>query len=104
MRLYRPAHCRQRDLEELTNVTDLGAVIAAKSASGSKSFEIRLDPAELGRVEVRLTVGSDGKADATIVAHRPETLALLLRDSQNLERTLKESGLDVSQLQPQFLA
>lgn len=86
----------QRDMEELTNVTDLGAVIAAKSAAGSKSFEIRLDPAELGRVEVRLTVGSDGKADATIVAHRPETLALLLRDSQNLERTLKESGLDVS--------
>jgi chemotaxis protein MotD len=86
----------QRDMEELTNVTDLGAVIAAKSAAGVKSFEIRLDPAELGRVEVKLTLGVDGKADATIVAHRPETLALLLRDSQNLERTLKESGLDVS--------
>ncbi len=86
----------QQDMEELTNVMDLGAVIAAKSSAGAKSFEIRLDPAELGRVEVRLTVGSDGKADATIVAHRPETLALLLRDSQNLERTLRESGLDVS--------
>ena len=82
--------------EEITNVTDLGAVIAAKSAAGAKSFEIRLDPAELGRVEVKLTVGADGKADATIVAHRPETLALLLRDSQNLERTLKESGLELS--------
>ena len=82
--------------EEITNVTDLGAVIAAKSAAGAKSFEIRLDPAELGRVEVKLTVGADGKADAMIVAHRPETLALLLRDSQNLERTLKESGLELS--------
>jgi chemotaxis protein MotD len=86
----------QSAAEELTNVTDLGAVIAAKSAAGAKSFEIRLDPAELGRVEIKLTVGADGKADATIVAHRPETLALLLRDSQNLERTLRESGLDVS--------
>lgn len=86
----------QPTAEELTNVTDLGAVIAAKSAAGAKSFEIRLDPAELGRVEVKLTVGADGKADATIVAHRPETLALLLRDSQNLERTLKESGLQLS--------
>ena len=82
--------------EELTKVTDLGIAIAARSAAGAKSFEIRLDPAELGRVEVKLTVGADGKADATIVAHRPETLALLLRDSQNLERTLKDSGLQLS--------
>lgn len=82
--------------EELTKVTDLGIAIAARSAAGAKSFEIRLDPAELGRVDVKLTVGTDGKADATIIAHRPETLALLLRDSQNLERTLKDSGLQLS--------
>jgi chemotaxis protein MotD len=82
--------------EELTKVTDLGVAIVARSAAGAKSFEIRLDPAELGRVEVKLTVGADGKADATIIAHRPETLALLLRDSQNLERTLKDSGLELS--------
>lgn len=91
-----PTVASQPASEEPTNVTDLGAVIAAKSAAGVKSFEIRLDPAELGRVEVKLTVGADGKADATIVAHRPETLALLLRDSQNLERTLRESGLELS--------
>jgi flagellar hook-length control protein FliK len=82
--------------EELTKVTDLGVAIAARSAAGAKSFEIRLDPAELGHIDVKLTVGIDGKADATIIAHRPETLALLLRDSQNLERTLKDSGLQLS--------
>lgn len=79
-----------------SSVAELGTAIAVKAAGGAKSFEIRLDPAELGRVEVRLDVGSDGKADATITVHRPETLALLLSDSQNLERTLRDAGLDVS--------
>jgi len=79
-----------------SSVAELGTAIAVKAANGAKSFEIRLDPAELGRVEVRLDVGADGKADATITVHRPETLALLLSDSQNLERTLREAGLDVS--------
>jgi chemotaxis protein MotD len=77
-------------------LANLGAAIAARAMGGAKTFEIRLDPAELGRVDVQLNVGHDGKADATITVHRPETLALLLRDSQNLERTLRDSGLDVS--------
>jgi chemotaxis protein MotD len=64
--------------------------------SGQKSFEIRLDPPELGRVEVHLSVGRDGKAQATLYADKPATLALLQRDSQNLERALKDAGLDVS--------
>ena len=79
-----------------SSVAELGTAIAVKAATGAKSFEIRLDPAELGRVEVHLDVGADGKADATITVHRPETLALLLSDSQNLERTLRDAGLDVS--------
>jgi len=79
-----------------SSVAELGTAIAVKAAGGAKSFEIRLDPAELGRVEVRLDVGADGKADATITVHRPETLALLISDSQNLERTLRDAGLDVS--------
>ena len=78
------------------NVKALAAQIVAKASAGTKSFEIRLDPPELGRVEVRLTVSHDGKAEATLTAERPETVALLQRDSQNLERTLKEAGLDVS--------
>ena len=79
-----------------SSLQNLGTAIAVKAAGGAKSFEIRLDPAELGRVEVKLDIGSDGKADATITVHRPETLALMLSDSQNLERSLRDAGLDVS--------
>jgi len=78
------------------DVTALAAAIAKKSAQGSKTFEIRLDPPELGRVEVHLSVAHDGKAEATLYADRPETVALLQRDSQNLERALRDAGLDVS--------
>jgi flagellar hook-length control protein FliK len=82
--------------DQPSRLADLGTAIAVKAAGGAKSFEIRLDPAELGRVEVQLNVAHDGTADATITVHRPETLALLLHDSQNLERTLRDAGLDVS--------
>ncbi len=92
-----PAHTPEPALPEpQPNLKALAAQIVAKAAAGTKSFEIRLDPPELGRVEVRLTVSHDGKAEATLTAERPETVALLQRDSQNLERTLKEAGLDVS--------
>jgi flagellar hook-length control protein FliK len=86
----------QASADAPSSLQNLGTAIAVKAAGGTKSFEIRLDPAELGRVEVKLDIGSDGKADATITVHRPETLALMLSDSQNLERSLRDAGLDVS--------
>lgn len=84
------------DPERQPDVALLAAQIAAKAGRGTKMFEIRLDPPELGRVEVHLTVGRDGKAEATLYADRPETVALLQRDSQNLERSLKDAGLELS--------
>ncbi|HWA90448.1 MAG TPA: flagellar hook-length control protein FliK [Rhizomicrobium sp.] len=78
------------------NIGVVAAQIAAKAGQGAKLFEIRLDPPELGRVEVHLAVAHDGKAEATLYADRPETVALLQRDSQNLERALKDAGLELS--------
>ena len=56
-------------------------------------FSIRLEPAELGRIDVRLDFARDGNLRAAITVERPETFDLLQRDIQNLERSLKESGL-----------
>ena len=75
---------------------DLAALainIAAKSQAGAKQFDISLEPAELGRVEVRLTVDGAGNAQAHLVAERPETLQMLQRDSGTLTHALKESGV-----------
>ncbi|HJS45209.1 MAG TPA: flagellar hook-length control protein FliK [Rhizomicrobium sp.] len=79
------------------DVPALAVEIAAKSQSGAKQFDIRLDPPELGRVEVRLSIDATGKASAHLSADQPQTLSLLQKDAPLLTRALREAGLDVSQ-------
>ncbi len=78
------------------DIDSLAVAIAANAARGVKHFDIRLDPPELGRVDVHMSVSRDGKAEALLTADRPATLELLQRDSKTLERALKDAGLDLS--------
>lgn len=75
----------------------LAVAIAAKSQSGNKQFDIRLDPPELGRVEVRLSIDATGKAQASLSADQPRTLDMLKTDAPVLARALRDAGLNVSQ-------
>jgi flagellar hook-length control protein FliK len=79
------------------NLPALAVEISAKSQSGAKQFDIRLDPPELGRVDVRLSIDATGKASAHLSADQPQTLSLLQKDAPLLTRALREAGLDVSQ-------
>jgi flagellar hook-length control protein FliK len=79
------------------NLESLAVNIAAKSQGGAKQFDIRLDPPELGRVEVRLSIDATGKAEAHLTADQPQTLDLLQKDAPALTRALREAGLDVNQ-------
>jgi chemotaxis protein MotD len=79
-----------------TSLNTLGITIAAKSADGTKQFDIRLDPPELGRVEVRLSLDDSGKAQASLLVDKPETLALLRQDAPALGRALSDAGLNLS--------
>ncbi|MBL8705435.1 MAG: flagellar hook-length control protein FliK, partial [Rhodospirillales bacterium] len=47
----------------------------------------------LGRIDVKLEVGEDGRVTAQVRAEKPETLELLQRDARGLERALQEAGL-----------
>ena len=78
------------------DVNGLAVEIAARSQSGAKEFDIRLDPPELGRVEVRLSIDASGKTEAHMTADQPETLNLLQKDSGSLTQALRDAGLDVS--------
>lgn len=60
------------------------------------SLSIQLNPAELGRVDVKITIDQHGKASAQILADRPETLAMLQKDSSHLEKALQAAGLNSS--------
>jgi len=84
------------------DVNGLAVEIAARSQSGAKQFQIRLDPPELGRVDVRLSIDATGKTEAHLTADRPETLNLLQKDSGTLTQALRNSGLDVSQSRLNF--
>jgi flagellar hook-length control protein FliK len=65
---------------------------AAKA--GLTRIEITLEPASLGRVEVRLDFGRDGGINALFVAETREALDALRADARTLERALSEAGIE----------
>ncbi len=73
----------------------LAVHIARKFEGGSSQFEIRLHPAELGQLDISLSVADDGRVQAVLRAERPETLDMLQRDARALEQQLRQAGLDV---------
>lgn len=73
---------------------DQVAVQITKAATdGLDKISIQLKPESLGRIDVQLQVTHDGRVNATIGAHRQDTLDLLQRDSRSLERALNDAGL-----------
>ena len=70
--------------------------IGLRAMSGSRQFDIRLDPDELGRVDVNLSISDSGEVSARLVVDRVETLHLLQRDARTLERAFEQAGLKPS--------
>jgi flagellar hook-length control protein FliK len=75
----------------------LAVTIAARASTGSTRFDIKLDPPELGRIEVQMTLDREGRVKSRLVVEKQETLDLLQRDQRNLERTLAQAGLETSE-------
>ncbi len=61
--------------------------------SGADRIHIRLHPAELGRVEIKLDIGHDRAVTAIVTTEKPETADLLSRDARILQRALEDAGL-----------
>jgi len=76
--------------------TQMVAAQITKAAQGSdsRSITLQLDPPELGRVEVRLEFGDNKKVKAHLFVEKPETLLMLQRDANALERALQNAGLE----------
>jgi hypothetical protein len=67
--------------------------VGKAAKAGLTRVEIALEPASLGRVEVRLDFGRDGSINALFVAETREALDALRADARTLERALSEAGL-----------
>ncbi len=83
-------------------VAGLAVAIAGRAQSGSSQFDIRLDPPELGRIEVRLGVDRDGRVTSHITVDRAETLQLLQNQQPQLQQALDQAGLKTADNGLQF--
>lgn len=60
---------------------------------GNDRVSIQLNPYEMGRIDVQLEIGSEGKLRAKVMVENPATLEMLQKDAKNLEKALQEAGL-----------
>lgn len=65
----------------------------AANTGQSQRFTVRLDPPQLGNVQVELRFAKDKSATAKITAERQETLNLLQKDVVTLQKTLADAGI-----------
>lgn len=84
------------------NLPQLAFEIVRHAQQGSNQFQIRLDPADMGRIDVKLDIASSGTVNAHLTVEHPETLDLLKRDSGALGAALSQAGLDSSKTNLEF--
>lgn len=71
---------------------DLGVEIARRVAAGGDQLVVRLSPAELGRIEVRMSFDDRGGLSTVFAADNRAALDMLRRDSADLSRALSDAG------------
>ncbi|WP_380874005.1 flagellar hook-length control protein FliK [Sphingomonas sp. DBB INV C78] len=72
---------------------EMGVAIARSVSAGKDEVMIRLDPAEMGRIDVRLSFDRDGGLRAVMAADSPAALDMLRRDAGDLTRALADAGV-----------
>ena len=82
----------------------LGVEIARRSLDGQDSLTIRLDPAEMGEIHIRLQFDDKGTMRAHVTAESAAALDMLRRDSGDLVRALGDAGVRTDAQSFQFEA
>lgn len=84
------------------NAPQVAFEVVRQFNQGNTRFQIRLDPPELGRIDVRMQVDGDGNVHARMTVERAETLDLMQRDQRSLEKALAQAGLDSGKTSLEF--
>jgi hypothetical protein len=87
---------QQDPTPDQTTFAALGVAIAARSKDGARQFDINMHPADLGKIDVRISVDSSGQAQAHLTAEQPQTLQLLKQDQTTLAQNLRDAGLNLA--------
>lgn len=85
-----------RQAGEAHPTTHVIAATLTKAAQNgeNKTLTLQLDPPELGRVEIQMHFTKDKSVKAHMVFEKPETMMMMQRDAQVLDRALMDAGMD----------
>jgi flagellar hook-length control protein FliK len=81
-----------RPLNEAQMVEGVSVLMTRATKNQVNEFIIRMDPPELGRIDVQMKMHEDGTVQAVIASDNPNTHDLLRREASTIERALNESG------------
>lgn len=88
--------------QQQLNLPQLAFEVVRQASEGNTRFQIRLDPPELGKIDVRLEIDRSGQVNARLTVEKSETLDLMQRDQRGLERALQQAGLDGAKTNLEF--
>jgi len=88
--------------QQQLNLPQLAFELVRQVNDGNTRFQMRLDPPELGRIDVKLDIDKSGQINARLVVEKSETLDLMQRDQRALERALQQAGLDAGKTNLEF--
>ena len=77
-------------------VAALAAQIVKKLEGRFTRFDVELHPADLGRVDVRVEIGAQGRLTAAMTFENPHAAAELRGRADDLQRALEQAGFDIS--------
>ena len=84
------------------NMTQVAFEMVRQMHQGQSRFTIRIDPPELGRVDVKMHVDASGNVNARLTVERSETLDMFQRDKGSLEKALTQAGVDGAKTNLEF--
>lgn len=88
--------------QQQLNLPQLAFELVRQVNDGNTRFQMRLDPPELGKIDVRLDIDASGQVNAKLIVERAETLDLMQRDQRGLEKALQQAGLDSAKTNLEF--
>lgn len=85
-----------------TAVEQVMVQLSRNIKAGNDQMTLQLRPAELGQINIKLNITSDGNVTGTVIASHQATLDLLMKDRSGLERALQDAGLSADSNSLQF--
>lgn len=71
--------------------------ITKSAVKGIDKIDVHLKPEDLGHIEIKMQLSKDGKLQAHIISSRPETMEILQKEIQTLEKAFNDAGFQTDE-------